>query len=277
MSSSTTSEKSGGRWIPLESNPDIFNLWAEKAGLVTSQARFVDIYGLDDELLAFVPQPVKAVVLLFPIDPEGEALRKAEDEKIAKEGQPGVDNTIFFVKQTISNACGTIGLIHALANAGVTLSPTGPIQKFIQECQDKTPLERAQILETTPLFANIHAETASSTLSQTSTPSNLDTDLHFTCFIQAPDAEVRKASQEGLEVGVDEETGAGIVERDGKKEVRKRRLVELDGRRVGPVDHGESTNFLKDVANFVKERYLSSSTSVNFSLLALTEGDGDGF
>jgi len=277
MSSSTSKEESGGRWIPLESNPDIFNLWAERAGLVTSLARFVDVYGLDDELLAFVPKPVKAVVLLFPIDAEGEARRKAEDEKVAREGQPGVDNTIFWVKQTISNACGTIGLIHALANSGVTLTPTGPLPKFIQECIDKTPLERAHILETTHLFANIHAETASSSLSQTSAPSNLDTDLHFTCFVQAPDPEVRKAAQEGLEVGVDNQSGGAEVERDGEREVRKRRLVELDGRRAGPVDHGESQDFLKDVANLIKARYLSSSTSVNFSLLALTEGAGDDF
>ncbi|KAF8885574.1 cysteine proteinase [Gymnopilus junonius] len=275
MSNSASTDKSGGRWIPLESNPDIFNLWAEKAGLVTSLARFVDVYGLDDELLDFVPKPVKAVVLLFPIDAEGDARKKAEDEKIAKEGQPEVDNTIFFVKQTISNACGTIGLIHALANSDVTLSPTGPLQKFIHEY--KTPLERAHVLETTPLFANIHSETASSSLSQTSAPSNLDTDLHFTCFVQAPDAEVRKAAQEGIEVGVDKQGGGSELERGGEKEVKQRRLIELDGRRAGPVDHGESQDFLKDVASLVKAQYLSSSTSVNFSLLALTEGAGDDF
>lgn len=82
-------------------------------------------------MLALVPRPVNAVLLLFPIEETGEAFRKREDERIAKEGQPKVDDTIFWVKQKvcevcfdlnrfqifqISNACGTIGLIHAIAN-----------------------------------------------------------------------------------------------------------------------------------------------------------------
>jgi ubiquitin carboxyl-terminal hydrolase L3 len=247
----------------LESNPDVFNLWAKRAGLVTKQARFVDIYGLDEELLAMVPKPVKAVVLLFPIDDEGDARRKAEDEKIAREGQPGVDNTILWIKQTIGNACGTIGLIHALANSGVTLTPTGPLQEFIFQCEDKTPLERAKLLETTPLFANIHAESASSKLNQSAAIT--DTDLHFTCFIEAPDADLRKLAQ------------GGDVKEKAKSDMESTglRLVELDGRRAGPVDHGECKDFLKDVANLVKAQYLSSSTSVYFSLMALTAGEED--
>ena len=49
-----------------------------------------------------VPGPVKALVLLFPIDAEGEERRKREDARIATEGQPMLDKTIFWVKQTVS-------------------------------------------------------------------------------------------------------------------------------------------------------------------------------
>lgn len=49
-----------------------------------------------------MPGPVKAVVLLFPIDDEGEARRKEEDERIAREGQPKIDPSIFWVKQKVS-------------------------------------------------------------------------------------------------------------------------------------------------------------------------------
>ena len=48
-----------------------------------------------------VPQPVKAVVLLFPISKEYEEKRKAEDARIAKEGQHPIDNTIVWIKQTV--------------------------------------------------------------------------------------------------------------------------------------------------------------------------------
>lgn len=86
--------------------------------------------------MALVPQPTKAVVLLFPDSPEAHAARREEDAKIAALGsQPHLDPTIFYVKQKvcvltsyhsallkstqISNACGTIALIHALANVGM--------------------------------------------------------------------------------------------------------------------------------------------------------------
>jgi hypothetical protein len=49
-----------------------------------------------------VPGPVKAIVLLFPIDADGEEKRKREDARIATEGQPMLDKTIFWVKQTVS-------------------------------------------------------------------------------------------------------------------------------------------------------------------------------
>jgi ubiquitin carboxyl-terminal hydrolase L3 len=76
---------------------------------------------------------------------------------------------------------------------------------------DKKPQERAKFLETTPLFANIHAEAAST--GQSAVPTDLDTDLHFSCFVEA---------------NVD-----GVSH-----------LVELDGRRAGPVDRGVCTDLL---------------------------------
>jgi len=251
-------DESLGRWIPLESNPELFNSWSAKAGLITSQAHFVDVYGFDDELLSLVPKPVKAVILLFPIEPQYETKRLEEDERIAKEGQPKLEDTIFFVKQTIGNACGTIGLIHALANSGVTFTPTSPLQKFIIECEGKTPLERAQALATTPHFANIHAQTAAAGQTQP----NIDTNLHFTCFVEAPDADIRQEAQGKVPdpAAENDKTSTGM------------RLIELDGRRNGPIDRGECTDLLADAAKFINTRYVSASTSLNFNLMALTAG-----
>jgi hypothetical protein len=48
-----------------------------------------------------LPKPVKAVLLLFPISDALESKRKKEEEKIAKEGQPSVDPTVFWIKQTV--------------------------------------------------------------------------------------------------------------------------------------------------------------------------------
>ncbi|KAG6897098.1 hypothetical protein C0992_004030 [Termitomyces sp. T32_za158] len=75
--------------------------WSQKAGLVLSQAHFEDVYGLDSELLAMVSRPVKAVILLFPVSDVSETKRKEEDERVRIEGQPLVDPTIFWIKQTV--------------------------------------------------------------------------------------------------------------------------------------------------------------------------------
>ena len=53
------------------------------------------------QYLATIPRPVKAVVLNFPYR-EALERRKAEDERIAKEGGAKVDGTVFWVKQTVS-------------------------------------------------------------------------------------------------------------------------------------------------------------------------------
>ena len=48
------------------------------------------------QLLALVPHPVHAVVLLFPIDDALEAVKKEEDAKTYE-----VDPTVFWMKQTV--------------------------------------------------------------------------------------------------------------------------------------------------------------------------------
>ena len=53
-----------------------------------------------------VPQPVKAVVLLFPISKPYEEKRKAEDAQIAKEGQHPIDTTILWIRQTVRGVVG---------------------------------------------------------------------------------------------------------------------------------------------------------------------------
>lgn len=48
-----------------------------------------------------VPDGVKAVTLLFPCSGAIATKRKEEDEMIAAQGQPPIDHTIFWMKQTV--------------------------------------------------------------------------------------------------------------------------------------------------------------------------------
>ncbi|KAF4790682.1 Ubiquitin carboxyl-terminal hydrolase isozyme L3 [Turdus rufiventris] len=102
------------RWLPLEANPDVTNQFLKQLG-IHPDWQFVDVYGMEPELLSMVPRPVCAVLLLFPITEKYETFRTEEEERIKAKGQD-VKSSVYFMKQTINNACGTIGLIHAIAN-----------------------------------------------------------------------------------------------------------------------------------------------------------------
>jgi ubiquitin carboxyl-terminal hydrolase L3 len=52
------------------------------------------------QFLSAVPRPVKAVVLVFPYR-EALARRNAEDERLTKEGGSKVDESVFWMKQTV--------------------------------------------------------------------------------------------------------------------------------------------------------------------------------
>ena len=88
----------------------------KKLGAQTS-LEFVDVFGVDEALLAMVPQPVRAVLLLFPLSKVAEEHRKQEQETIDNsESTQTVSENVWFTKQTVPNACGTVGLLHAVFN-----------------------------------------------------------------------------------------------------------------------------------------------------------------
>lgn len=78
---------------------------------------FHDVFSIEDpELLAFVPRPANALLLVFPISKTYETFRVSEDkEKTEYEGK-GKGEPVVWYKQTIRNACGLIGILHAVSN-----------------------------------------------------------------------------------------------------------------------------------------------------------------
>lgn len=63
-----------GKWLPLESNPDMLTNFIRSLG-VSAPARFIDIWAFDEESLGFFPKPILAVCVLYPSD-EVDAKRK---------------------------------------------------------------------------------------------------------------------------------------------------------------------------------------------------------
>jgi len=229
------------RWAPIENNPKVLSEWASQVGLPKELVEFSEVYGLDPNLLVLVPKPVEAVLLVFPITEEFDKIRKSEDERLQEAGQPHLDPTLFYIKQTIPNACGTIALLHSIYNSPLPVEPMSALQKFQERGIAMTPHERAKLLEETNLFATAHEAAAAG--GQSAMPTNLDTNYHFVAFVQAPDV----------------------------LDFEKHRIVELDGRRSGPVDLGESNDLLTDAAQLIEEKYMKVLETIGFSMIAICQ------
>lgn len=93
-----------------------------------------------------VPQPVKAVLMLFPITDATEAAKDSEEAKLKESGQE-VSSDLWFSKQTISNACGTVAMLHAFANGDLKFQPGSFLEQYFKASEGLSPIERAHLLE----------------------------------------------------------------------------------------------------------------------------------
>lgn len=143
----------------------------------------VDVYGLDEDILEFVPKPVKSVILLFPcseavsidqiiylfmyIKNTGKATffhnvkfvifinkiflnqyekHRSEEDAALQDNPPETPSDVFYMKQIIHNACGTIALVHAIANSDIELE-AGVLKSYLDKAKNLSVEERGKLLE----------------------------------------------------------------------------------------------------------------------------------
>jgi ubiquitin carboxyl-terminal hydrolase L3 len=127
MSTTTNPDPQGGApaFIPLEANPQLMTDLIHKLG-VSEALQIHDVYSLTDpELLSFIPRPALAILLVFPVSAVYESHRMAEDSLAEDYKRHGSSEPVVWFQQTIRNACGLMGLLHAVSN--------GPARNFIGE------------------------------------------------------------------------------------------------------------------------------------------------
>jgi len=223
-------------WLPLESNPSLMNKYMGQLG-VQGPWEFLDVYGTDDDLLGMVPQPVLAVMLLFPISGSSEA-HKQEEEKLIQANGQAVSNNLYFIKQTVGNACGTIGLIHCIANVRQKLhfEDNKFFAKFLAETANLNPHERAAALEKNQDIEVEHQVIAADPEAKSSVEDITNINLHFIAFVHA----------------------------DGH-------LYELDGRKEQPINHGPTTadTLLQDSVKVIKQFMARDPAEIRFNMVAL--------
>jgi ubiquitin carboxyl-terminal hydrolase L3 len=105
-------------YIPLESNPELFTQLIHLLG-VSSALAFHDVLSIDDpELLSLIPRPALALVLVFPTSNSYDEQIKKEEELKKEYAGSGEQEHVIWYKQTINNACGLYGILHAVCNGG---------------------------------------------------------------------------------------------------------------------------------------------------------------
>ncbi|CAL4093265.1 unnamed protein product [Meganyctiphanes norvegica] len=226
------------RWMPLESNPVVMNKFLTGMGVPSSWA-MNDVLGMDEELLAMVPQPVGAVILLYPINDTNEAFKAQQEESIEKAGQT-VSDKVYFMKQFVGNACGTVALIHSLANNTDKISLSdGALKTFLKKTESMNPEERGHSLEEDEGISQAHEASAQEGQSaMVDRDTKLDT--HFIAFVHV----------EG-------------------------NLYELDGRKKFAINHGDTTpeTLLPDSAVICKQFMERDPKEMRYAVVALTAAD----
>lgn len=205
-------------WLPLESNPTIINRYINRLG-VAKKWGVSDVLSLDEDYAATIPTPCLAILLLFPITPE--YIEFVITSERHEDQRPELNN-VYFMRQTINESCGTIALIHAIANSKprLRLRSNSALKLFLDSTRNLSPEERGQKLELDVDITDMHDETAQ----EGEADGNSDGDdrsqddrdcdvLHFIALVKVGD-----------------------------------KLVELDGIKSGPVVHGNTTDetFVRD-------------------------------
>jgi ubiquitin carboxyl-terminal hydrolase L3 len=212
---------------------------------ISSSLSFHDVYSIDEpEIIAFVPRPAFALLLVFPVSKSYEKFREEEDsDKPVYEGSGEGESVVWF-KQTIRNACGLIGLLHGVSNGGAKefIAADSDLSTLLKQAIPLKPDARANLLYESRALESAHQSAASK--GDTVAPdANAKVDLHFVCFVK--------------------ENG---------------HLWELDGRRKGPIDRGtlrEEDDALSEkalelgVRNFLTRE--ASGADSRFSLVALSK------
>ncbi|KAL8671618.1 MAG: hypothetical protein Q9168_003891 [Polycauliona sp. 1 TL-2023] len=232
-------------FIPLESDPSIFTSFLHRLGGAPT-LQFIDIWSLDDpDQLAAIPQPVLAFVLVLPAAGDYEQIKgEKASTQVAYEEGPDIKNIVWF-KQTIHNACGLYGLLHAICNTqaeGSIRTEQHPFLDDLTNSTNTTPATRTHLLETSNFLEDAY-DIAAKNGSSTVPDAEDEVDFHYVCFAKGQDG---------------------------------RSLYELDGDMKGPIrrsslsDHRESSLFEKGL-EAVKEYIRDSGMDANFSLMALVE------
>ena len=192
--------------------------------------------------MAFIPRPVYALIFICPPDAYHKT-RESDDGSMPEYDGSGDMEPVIWFKQTIGNACGLIGLLHAVTNGAREYIQSGSdLEKILQDAIPLKPLARAEVLYNSQALESAHSSAAQ--MGDTTAPAPEEKSLqHFLTFVKGKDGH----------------------------------LWEMDGGWKGPLDRGElgiDDDALSEKALQVGVRRFMAQTAgkLQFSIVALAPG-----
>jgi ubiquitin carboxyl-terminal hydrolase L3 len=231
-------------FLPLESNPDTLNYFLSLLGWDVEQYHFVDVYSTSDEaLLNLVPRPVLGVLLVMPSSTN----TTANIDTTSRASTP-TNNKIWHTRQTVGGACGSLAVLHLIANLSEPYSYSSLIthntwlDRFLSSLSQETNVWDAEL-------AQLHQAAACYRTNQTSHTHLVRGRRVGTCFVAL--------------VPTTNGHGDSMV------------MVELDGRKPGPLTHGTTSRetFLEDACQWIQQTVMKSQVDGKFAILALAKNN----
>lgn len=234
-------------FVPIENNPEVMSTLIHRLGL-SSELSFYDVFSIDDaDLLAFIPRPAFALLLVFPVSEAYKKFRLKEDQDNPDNDAKETKESVIWYKQTIVNSCGIMAILHAASNGDSRkfISSGSPLDNLIKQALPLGPIERADLIYDFEALETAHHDAAYQ--GQSCAPSaEDDIDLHYVCFTKDKDNV----------------------------------LWELDGQRKGPLNRGNlgpEDDLLSEkslnlsVRNFLQREEAAGNGEIRFSLIALAQ------
>ena len=169
-----------------ENNPEVMAGLATKLGL-SPELQFYDVYSLDEpELLSHIPRPALALLVIIPLTPAWDRDRRAEDAGKGDYVGCGPGEPVLWFKQTIGNACGSIGLLHCVLNkpASDFIRPGSDLAAIRHRALPLQMKERADMLYHCEPFERAHKSFENA--GDTPVPAGQDhAGQHFVAFVKA--------------------------------------------------------------------------------------------
>jgi ubiquitin carboxyl-terminal hydrolase L3 len=221
-------------WPPLASSPACFNAVAADLGVGVDRLKFVDVIGIDDASLELLPL-CHALVLVYP------SPSACEKHLRSFPVMDGIDASgIYHCRQLVGGTCGTIAMLHALANCGIYSPQENTLLWRLTKTHDGVGDDRSRRLLDSAELRAAHDRCSAATAVKPGVRGKRQ-GRHFVTFTQLNSS-----------------------------------LVMLDGRREGPVKISDGVDatggFLRTAAAFIQKLMAVAGDDANlFSLLALVE------